>query len=130
MLSYVEKNYDKNNNFKDEYIKLFLQNNPSYIDKLNSLSRNSQECNKSKLEKILLKNTETNKKDLNKNNILINHNIENESSQFNINIDNSEDKNINNIKIIKENIITISDKSEIMDKMKMKIIIKMISKLN
>lgn len=113
LLSYVEKNYDKNNNFKDEYIKLFLQNNPSYIDKLNSLSRNSQECNKSKLEKILLKNTETNKKDLNKNNILINHNIENESSQFNINIDNSEDKNINNIKIIKENIITISDKSEI-----------------
>jgi len=122
------KNYDKNNeNFKDEYIKLFLQNDSKYIDELNSMHQKSQEYNKSKLEKIMNQDTDTIKKDLNKNNLLINvhkvenknkYNTNNESSQSNTNIDKSEKKDIKEIKIIKQNIIPIPNKSEQKEKEK------------
>ena len=89
LLSYISNNYDNKNNFKDEYIKLFLLNNSSYIDKLNALSKNSQEYNKSNLKKILIKNNDIIKKDLDKNNFLINvHKIENEGKNI-INNENS-----------------------------------------
>ena len=128
LLSYIDKNYDKNNeNFKDEYIKLFLQNDSKYIDELNSMHQKSQEYNKSKLEKIMIQDTDTIKKDLNKNNLLINvhkvenknkYNTNNESSQSNTNIDKSEKKDIKEIKIIKQNIIPIPNNSEQKEKEK------------
>ena len=128
ILSYIDKNYDKNNeNFKDEYIKLFLQNDSKYINELNAMHQKSRDYNKSKLENIMIQDTDNIKKDLNKNNLLINvhkvenknkYNTNNESSQSNTNIDKSEKKDIKEIKIIKQNIIPIPNNSEQKEKEK------------
>ena len=83
MLIYINKNYDNKNDFKLEYIKLFLKNEQSYIDKIKDLSKNSPESNKSKLEKILAQKIESVKLNLESNSLNINdiiheHKIENE----------------------------------------------------
>ena len=80
LLIYINKNYDNKNDFKLEYIKLF--NEQSYIDKINNLSKNSPESNKSKLEKILTQKIESVKLNLESNSLNINdiiheHKIEN-----------------------------------------------------
>ena len=82
MLIYINKNYDNKNDFKLEYIKLFLKNEQSYIDKTNDLSKNSPESNKSKLQKIFAQKIESVKLNLESNSLNINdiiheHKIEN-----------------------------------------------------
>ena len=127
ILSYIDKNYDNNKNFQDEYIKLFLQNDSKYINELNAMHQKSRDYNKSKLEKIIKPKTDTIKNDLKENNPIINiHKVENknkcinnnESSQSNTNVNNSEKKDIKEIKIKKENIIPIPNKSEQKEKEK------------
>jgi len=107
LLIYINKNYDNKNDFKLEYIKLFLKNEQSYIDKINDLSKNSPESNKSKLEKILAQKIESVKLNLESNTLNINdtiheHKIENEM------------KNI----IKKEDIIITYNKTELEDQKK------------
>ena len=118
LLTYIDNNFDDQNEFKSEYIKLFLNNDTKYIHNIEIIFDNSPENNKAKLEKILL-----NKDNSTLENIILNKNkniiIKNEAGTNNINNyseltikkEKSANKNEDNNKI-KNSVIKYNNRTE------------------
>ena len=95
LLQYIDKNYDNKNDFKMEYIKLFLKNDSYCDDIINDIFNTSAKNNKLKLEEIM------NKNNINQSKLYLNNNkIKNEDKI----------KDVIEIKETKEDIIITSDK--------------------